>query len=590
MYQITSPNEYLAITGAKIATVKICKSAFVRRFNIQPRDYELSLQAMTKEKLQLAIPVVFTIGPDVNRRGDNSRTADSNHESAAEDGDDALLKFAMLLAEGESNDGDAGAHLRKIVVGIIEGETRVLVSSMSMEKIFTEREAFKKDIFKNIQSELGQFGLRIYNANVKELKDAPGSNYFASLSKKAHEGAINQARIDVAEAQRLGTVGEAQRRAEQDRELAKVQAETAVQKTERDSEKARAEATLATRKTVYSRDVNVAQIEISNTLKILKLEDPDARVLPEDLERMATRATEVRDEELRRDVEVKRAFTELERLRASDVVKATIAREAKQQAADAKNYEEQARSNAEYYSQQKIAEAKANAEQRAADAKMYSEKQAALAKANTEQKSADAKVYSEQKAADAKAYKEKARAEFELYSEQKAAEAKAYRIKLEAEANFIAESRAAEAALLRQQKEAAGMSAMAVAYADMSKAMGGPQGLMQYLMIERGTYQDLAKANAEAVRGLNPKMTIWNTGAQAGGNGEGSSAEAQGIGMGGMDSIRNMYQMLPPLMSTIHEQTGMTLPEWQYGRLGPVPRETQEVAKVNGKTNGANGH
>ncbi|KAF7911917.1 hypothetical protein BELL_0144g00130 [Botrytis elliptica] len=571
MYQIASPNEYLAITGAKIATVKICKSAFVwpfqkvRRFNIQPRDYELSLQAMTKEKLQLAIPVVFTIGPDVNRRGDNARTADSNHESAAEDGDDALLKFAMLLAEGESNDGDAGAHLRKIVVGIIEGETRVLVSSMSMEKIFTEREAFKKDIFKNIQSELGQFGLRIYNANVKELKDAPGSNYFASLSKKAHEGAINQARIDVAEAQRLGTVGEAQRRAEQDRELAKVQAETAVQKTERDSEKARAEATLATRKTVYSRDVNVAQIE-------------------------ATRATEVRDEELRKDVEVKRAFTELERLRASDVVKATIAREAKQQAADAKNYEEQARSNAEYYSQQKIAEAKANAEQRAADAKMYSEKQAALAKANTEQKSADAKVYSEQKAADAKAYKEKARAEFELYSEQKAAEAKAYRIKLEAEANFIAESKAAEIALLRKQKEAAGMSAMAAAYADMSKAMGGPQGLMQYLMIERGTYQDLAKANAEAVRGLNPKMTIWNTGAQAGGNGEGSSAEGQGIGMGGMDSIRNMYQMLPPLMSTIHEQTGMTLPEWQYGRLGPVPGENQEVTKVNGKTNGTNGH
>ncbi|KAF5870293.1 putative flotillin domain containing protein [Botrytis fragariae] len=516
MYQIASPNEYLAITGAKIATVKICKSAFVwpfqkvRRFNIQPRDYELSLQAMTKEKLQLAIPVVFTIGPDVNRRGDNARTSDSNHESAAEDGDDALLKFAMLLAEGESNDGDAGAHLRKIVVGIIEGETRVLVSSMSMEKIFTEREAFKKDIFKNIQSELGQFGLRIYNANVKELKDAPGSNYFASLSKKAHEGAINQARIDVAEAQRLGTVGEAQRRAEQDRELAKVQAETAVQKTERDSEKARAEATLATRKTVYSRDVNVAQIE-------------------------ATRATEVRDEELRKDVEVKRAFTELERLRASDVVKATIAREAKQQAADAKNYEEQARSNAEYYSQQKIAEAKANAEQRAA-------------------------------------------------------EAKAYRIKLEAEANFIAESKAAEVALLRKQKEAAGMSAMAAAYADMSKAMGGPQGLMQYLMIERGTYQDLAKANAEAVRGLNPKMTIWNTGAQAGGNGEGSSAEGQGIGVGGMDSIRNMYQMLPPLMSTIHEQTGMTLPEWQYGRLGPVPGETQEVIKVNGKTKSTNGH
>ncbi|APA15510.1 hypothetical protein SS1G_13459 [Sclerotinia sclerotiorum 1980 UF-70] len=579
-YQIASPNEYLAITGARIATVKICKSAFiwpfqkVQRFSIQPRDYELSLQAMTKEKLQLAIPVVFTIGPDVNRRGDNARTADRNRETDAEDSNDALMKFSMLLAEGETkNSGHAGEHLKKIVVGIIEGETRVLVSSMSMEKIFTEREAFKKDIFKNIQSELSQFGLRIYNANVKELKDAPGSNYFASLSKKAHEGAINQARIDVAEAQRLGTVGEAQRKAEQDRELAKVQAETAVQKTERDSEKARAEATLATRKTTYNRDVNVAQIE-------------------------ATRATEVRDEELRRDVEVKRAQTELERLRASDVVKATILREAKQQAADAKNYEEQARSNAEFYSQQKLADARANAEQKAADAKVYSEKQAAIAKANSEQKAADAKVYSEQKAADARAYKEKTRAEFEFYSEQKAAEAKAYKIKIEAEAQYIAEARAADAALLRAQKEAAGMSAMAVAYADMSKAMGGPQGLIQYLMIERGTYQELAKANAEAVRGLNPKMTIWNTGAQSGGAGNAiaGSSEGQGINMGGLDSIRNLYQMLPPLMSTIHDQTGMTLPEWQYGRLGPVPEEDKEnvvpVAEVNGngKTNGVDGH
>ncbi|KAA8565984.1 hypothetical protein EYC84_009786 [Monilinia fructicola] len=500
IYHIASPNEYLAITGAKIATVKICKSAFVwpfqkvQRFSIQPRDYELSLQAMTKEKLQLNIPVVFTIGPDVNRRGENARRGEQPHEIESEDGGDALMKFSMLLAEGESrNAADPQDHLRKIVVGIIEGETRVLVSSMSIEKIFTERESFKKDIFKNIQAELGQFGLRIYNANVKELKDAPGSNYFQSLSKKAHEGAFNQARVDVAEAQRLGTVGEAQRKGEQDRELAKVQAETAVQKTERDSEKARAEATLATRKTTYSRDVNVAQIE-------------------------ATRATEVRDEELRRDVEVKRAQTELERLRASDV-----------------NYEEQARSNAEFYSQQKLADARANSEQKAADAKVYSERH-----------------------------------------EQKAAEAKAYKMKIEAEAKFFVESREAEAALLRQQKEAA--------------------GLMQYLMIERGTYTSLAQANADAVRGLNPKMTIWNTGAQAGSNElQAPVPERDSLSVWAVWIVFAIcIKMLPPLMSTIHDQTGMTLPEWQYGRLGPVPDEEQENAaqgaKVNGKNNDTNGH
>jgi len=266
-----------------------------------------------------------------------------------------------------------------------------------------------------------------------------------------------------------------------------------VQKTERDSERAQAEATLATRKTAFNRDVNIAQIE-------------------------ATRATESRDEELRKEVEVKRAITELERLRASDVVKATITREAKQQAADAKLYEE------------------------------------------------------------------KAKAQASQFAEQTAADAHAYKLRINAEAAYLAAAKEAEAQLIRQQKEAAGMSAMAGAYADLSRAFGGPAGLIQYLMIEKGVYTDLAKANADAVRGLNPKMTIWNTGAQAGSEG---GHGAEGTGMGGADSIRNMYQMLPPLMSTINEQTGIVLPEWQFGKLAGQMSERE----VSGKSiTGMNGN
>lgn len=194
-----------------------------------------------------------------------------------------------------------------------------------MEEIFNEREQFKKRVYHNIQEELDQFGLKIYNANVKELADAPDSNYFASLRRKAHEGASNQARVDVAEAQWHGNVGEAERQGQQNREIAKIHAETAVQKTERDTEKSKAEALLATRKAAFDRDVSIANIE-------------------------ARRATEVRDEELRKAVEVQRAITETERLRATDVVKATILREAKQQAADASNYEIQTASNSGKFS------------------------------------------------------------------------------------------------------------------------------------------------------------------------------------------------------------------------------------------------
>lgn len=477
------------------------------RFSVQPHDYSMNLQAMTMEKLQFLLPVVFTIGPDVNSRGANTHAPGTSISDVdgidREDRGDALTKFAMLLADSgnrpEKKMKDT-TFLEGIVKGIIEGETRVLVSAMTMEAIFGEREVFKKRIFKNIQSELDQFGLKIYNANVKELKDAPESIYFASLSRKAHEGATNQARIDVAAAQLRGNVGEAQRKGEQDREIAKINAETAVQKTERDIERATAEAVLATRKTELSRDVEVSQIQ-------------------------ASRATELRDEELKRDVEIKRALAEMERLRAKDVVKATIARESQQQAADAKAYEVEAEARAGFARQQQDA--------------------------------------------DGAAYRVKADTD-----------ASVYRIKQDADARNYAALKDAEAELQRKIKEAEGLAAMADAYARMGQALGGPAGLLQYMMIEKGTYVQLAKANATAINGLQPKISVWNTGPEAGSGGAG------GEGQSSTTAMRNIYQMLPPLMTTINEQTGITLPEWQFGRLNPQMANLKgghEAPKTNGK-------
>lgn len=99
---------------------------------------------MTREKLQFLLPVVFTVGPDVNQRGESASQAPRDAhsaENAPEDRGDALMRFAMLLADGEEKkDATRRQHIENIVKGIIEGETRVLVSSMSMEEIFTERE------------------------------------------------------------------------------------------------------------------------------------------------------------------------------------------------------------------------------------------------------------------------------------------------------------------------------------------------------------------------------------------------------------------------------------------------------------------
>ena len=83
----------------------------------------------------------------------------------------------------------------------------MIVSGMTMEEIFKERQIFKNKVIENVQAELDQFGLKIYNANVKELQDTAGSEYFKFLSRKAHEGASNQAKVDVANACMMGEIG-----------------------------------------------------------------------------------------------------------------------------------------------------------------------------------------------------------------------------------------------------------------------------------------------------------------------------------------------------------------------------------------------
>ena len=99
---------------------------------MSPFDFSLNLQAMTVEKLQFSLPAVLTIGPANNM--------------------DALKKFALLLSGNPEGPGTKGTdlmnparrnHVQDIVKGIIEGETRVIVSSMSMEEIFKGRQAFK---------------------------------------------------------------------------------------------------------------------------------------------------------------------------------------------------------------------------------------------------------------------------------------------------------------------------------------------------------------------------------------------------------------------------------------------------------------
>ena len=128
-----------------------------------------------------------------------------------------------------------------------------------------------------------------------------------------------------------------------------------------------------------------------------------------------------------------------------------------------------------------------------------------------------------------------------------------------ADSTFYAHKQEAEAELYAKKKEAEGIvtlgNAQGAYVSTLLNALGNNYtAVRDYLMINGGMFQEIAKINVESVRGLEPKVSIWTNG---GDNGGGITEGAMG-----MKEVAGVYKMLPPLFKTVHEQTGMLPPAW----------------------------
>ena len=129
-----------------------------------------------------------------------------------------------------------------------------------------------------------------------------------------------------------GQIGEAEKQGRSKQEISKIDAETAVLETKRKAEKAKADSELTNRQTEYDNNVKLAKIS-------------------------AQRQRDMRDAELQRQVEGKRAEMELERQRADEVIKSKVSREARQEVADASYYSDQRSADALLYKEKMQADA-----------------------------------------------------------------------------------------------------------------------------------------------------------------------------------------------------------------------------------------
>lgn len=97
-------------------------------------------------------------------------------------------------------------EIQELAKDIIFGQLRLVIATMDIEEINTDRDKFLEAVSSNVETELKKIGLRLINVNVTDITDESG--YIEALGREAAAKAINEARIRVAEADRAGAIGE----------------------------------------------------------------------------------------------------------------------------------------------------------------------------------------------------------------------------------------------------------------------------------------------------------------------------------------------------------------------------------------------
>ncbi|MFA6010609.1 MAG: SPFH domain-containing protein [Desulfobacteraceae bacterium] len=151
--------------------------------SLTPMTISIPLQkALSLQNIRINVPSTFTVGISTEPE--------------------------IMNAAAERLLNQTSPQIEEMAKEIIFGQLRLTVASLTIEQINQDRESFLESIRKNVSPELNKIGLYLINVNITDITDESG--YIDSIGKKAAAEAINQAKVDVAEQEKLGAIGEAE--------------------------------------------------------------------------------------------------------------------------------------------------------------------------------------------------------------------------------------------------------------------------------------------------------------------------------------------------------------------------------------------
>lgn len=277
--------------GASLVWPLIQDYAYI---SLKPMTINIDLRgALSLQNIRINVPSTFTIGVS---------TEPTIMANAAE----RLLGFRV-------------EDIEEMAKEIIFGQLRLTVATLTIEQINQDRDSFLELIQKNVGQEMRKVGLYLINVNIADITDE--SDYIESIGKKAASTAVEQARVDVANAERDGAIGKAE--ADRTREIQ-------VAQNNAEAEKGRKAAQADQRVYVEQQEAmavggeNAAQAEIARANADLA-----------EAEASAKQRADVATAQAEAEIAKAKYDEEEQSLRASEIARETIAKQQVEIAAEA---------------------------------------------------------------------------------------------------------------------------------------------------------------------------------------------------------------------------------------------------------------
>ena len=267
--------------------------------SLEPMTTDIDLRgALSKGNIRVAVPSTFTFGISTDPR--------------------------IMINAAERLLGLSKPDVITQASDIILGQLRLAIATLTIEEINQDREKFLEQINANVNTELNKIGLEIINVNIKDITDESG--YIDAIGKKAAAEAINKAKVEVAQQEKLGAVGEASANKEKEVQVAEQEAQTLIGRTNAEREQriktaeleaqavegeniskaniAEYNATLAVKQADAFREGEVAKANAQRDVLLAQKEQEEAKLKKEELARQEVEKLKI---QVQADAEAERA-------------------------------------------------------------------------------------------------------------------------------------------------------------------------------------------------------------------------------------------------------------------------------------------